>query len=83
MYRIEVREVSKRYGRLRVLRKMQAEVHSGQVLVASEQWSAELDSGENPISKGDQVKVVKVDGLRLVVRASDPSKSAAVDADPG
>ncbi len=40
----------------------------GQVQVQSEQWSAELAEGESPISSGQRVQVVALDGLRLIVR---------------
>jgi membrane-bound serine protease (ClpP class) len=40
----------------------------GLVQVASEEWSAELASGEEIIPRGARVQVVEVDGLRLVVR---------------
>lgn len=41
---------------------------NGQVQVASELWSAELAEGESTIHQGERVQVVRVDGLRLVVR---------------
>ena len=41
---------------------------TGMVQVASEQWSAELASGTAPVPQGSQVEVVKVSGLRLIVR---------------
>jgi membrane-bound serine protease (ClpP class) len=41
---------------------------SGQVQVAGELWSADLAEGSRKIHKGDQVEVVKVEGLRLKVR---------------
>jgi len=41
---------------------------SGQALLQSELWTAELDEGEGPIRPGEKVKVVAVDGLRLKVR---------------
>jgi membrane-bound serine protease (ClpP class) len=40
----------------------------GQVLLASELWTAELIDGESSVSAGDRVQVVSVDGLRLFVR---------------
>lgn len=46
---------------------------SGQVQVASELWSAELAEGEDPIEMGERVQVVRVLGLRLVVKKSDPN----------
>jgi membrane-bound serine protease (ClpP class) len=41
---------------------------AGQVLVHSEQWSAELVEGEKRIKKGQDVEVVEIKGLRLKVR---------------
>jgi membrane-bound serine protease (ClpP class) len=41
---------------------------AGQVLVGSEQWSAEKSPDSPPIRKGDVVEVVEVRGLRLIVR---------------
>jgi membrane-bound serine protease (ClpP class) len=41
----------------------------GIVQVAGEQWSAALVEGEGPIRRGERVVVVRVDGLRLIVRA--------------
>jgi membrane-bound serine protease (ClpP class) len=41
---------------------------SGQVQVAGELWSAEAVEGSRKIHKGDQVEVVKAEGLRLKVR---------------
>jgi membrane-bound serine protease (ClpP class) len=40
----------------------------GQVQVQSELWSAELAEGADPIKSGEKVEVVKVEGLRLMVR---------------
>jgi membrane-bound serine protease (ClpP class) len=40
----------------------------GQVLLASELWTAELIDGEGSVSAGDRVEVVNLDGLRLLVR---------------
>jgi len=40
----------------------------GQVKTLSELWSAELAEGSGTIHKGEQVEVVKVDGVRLRVR---------------
>jgi len=42
----------------------------GQVQLQSEQWSAELAEGADPVEAGEKVEVVRVDGLRLVVRKS-------------
>jgi membrane-bound serine protease (ClpP class) len=41
---------------------------AGQVQVESELWTAEPAAGSPEISKGDRVEVVRVSGLRLVVR---------------
>jgi membrane-bound serine protease (ClpP class) len=41
---------------------------SGQVQVASEQWTADLAPGEQEIRRGAQIEVVQVVGLRLVVK---------------
>ena len=41
---------------------------SGQVQVDSELWSAEKAEGSESIGKGDKIEVVKVDGLKLVVK---------------
>lgn len=40
----------------------------GQVQVAGEQWTAELLAGEPEISRGSPIEVMRVNGLRLVVR---------------
>jgi len=44
---------------------------SGQVMVASEQWTADLAPGGASIQRGDLVEVVRVSGLRLVVKKVD------------
>lgn len=41
---------------------------AGQVQLGSELWSAETAEDSDPIGKGDNVEVVKVEGLRLKVR---------------
>jgi membrane-bound serine protease (ClpP class) len=41
---------------------------NGQVQVDSELWSAEKAEGSESISKGDRIEVVKMDGLKLVVK---------------
>ena len=41
---------------------------AGQVQVDSELWSAEKSDGSDAIRKGDKIEVVKVDGLKLVVK---------------
>jgi membrane-bound serine protease (ClpP class) len=40
----------------------------GQVQVDSELWSAEKADESDSISKGDKIEVVKMDGLKLVVK---------------
>jgi membrane-bound serine protease (ClpP class) len=54
----------------------------GVVLVASEEWSAR--SAGEPIAKGHAVRVLRVDGLRLVVEPTGdeaPASSGAAEAD--
>ena len=41
---------------------------SGQVQVESELWTAEAAADSEAIRKGDRIKVVEVNGLRLIVR---------------
>jgi membrane-bound serine protease (ClpP class) len=41
---------------------------SGKVQAAGELWSAEAEDGSEEIQQGDKIKVVKVEGLRLIVR---------------
>lgn len=41
---------------------------TGQVQLASEQWTAELIDGQENITAGDQVEVIRVEGIRLIVR---------------
>jgi membrane-bound serine protease (ClpP class) len=41
---------------------------AGQVQVDSELWSAEKSDDSDSIGKGDRIEVVKVDGLKLIVR---------------
>jgi len=41
---------------------------TGQVQVGSELWTAEPVPGADLIRKGDKVEVVRVEGLRLIVR---------------
>jgi membrane-bound serine protease (ClpP class) len=41
---------------------------AGQVQVNSELWSAEKSDDSDSIRKGDKIEVVKIDGLKLVVR---------------
>jgi membrane-bound serine protease (ClpP class) len=40
----------------------------GTVQVGGELWSAELERGQQAISKGEKIEVVKVDGIHLRVR---------------
>lgn len=42
---------------------------SGMVHVAGELWTASIELGAEPIRTGERVEVVKVDGLKLVVRS--------------
>ncbi len=42
---------------------------SGMVHVAGELWTASIEPGAEPIQAGERVEVVKVDGLKLVVRS--------------
>jgi membrane-bound serine protease (ClpP class) len=44
---------------------------TGQVQSGAELWTAELAEGQGKIQKGERVKVVSVDGLRLKVRKTD------------
>ncbi len=41
---------------------------SGVVQVAGEQWSASLEAGERPLKAGDKIRVVRVEGVRLIVK---------------
>ena len=41
---------------------------SGRVQLASEEWTAELAPGEEPISQGAKVEVVGAKGVRVVVK---------------
>jgi membrane-bound serine protease (ClpP class) len=41
---------------------------TGQVQSGAELWSAELDEGQGRIIRGDKVQVVKVEGLKVIVR---------------
>ena len=47
----------------------------GSVHVAGELWSAEVVEGDQPIKAGEKIVVVEVQGLRLLVRASDNKES--------
>jgi membrane-bound serine protease (ClpP class) len=47
----------------------------GRIHVAGELWSAKLDKGASPISEGQSVRVVNVDGLRLLVRPENETAS--------
>jgi len=40
----------------------------GSVYLAGELWTAELEAGEQPVTKGESVVVVRVEGLHLIVR---------------
>lgn len=41
---------------------------TGQVQAAGELWSAAVENGEGRIKKGEAIKVVKVEGLKVIVR---------------
>jgi membrane-bound serine protease (ClpP class) len=43
----------------------------GEVHLASEMWTAELEPGSPPVGEGEEVEVVSVDGLRLKVRKKE------------
>ena len=44
---------------------------SGSVQVGGELWTAELEEGSPELYAGDRIKVVRVEGLRLIVRKSE------------
>jgi len=44
---------------------------TGSVQVRGELWSAELEDGSSFVSSGTRVEVVKVDGLRVIVRKAE------------
>ena len=44
---------------------------SGEVHLASELWTAELEPGSPPVGEGDEVEVVSVEGLRLRVKKKE------------
>lgn len=48
---------------------------SGIVHVAGELWTASIELGAEPIRTGERVEVVKVDGLKLVVRSKKVESS--------
>ena len=56
-------------GRRGVVRDDLAPV--GTVQVAAELWSAEVERGQEPIPTGARVQVVRVEGVRLIVRKID------------
>jgi membrane-bound serine protease (ClpP class) len=41
---------------------------TGQVQSGAELWTAELDEGQGRIDQGEKVQVVKVEGLKVIVR---------------
>jgi membrane-bound serine protease (ClpP class) len=41
---------------------------AGQVQAAGELWSAEVENGEGKIKKGEAIKVMRVEGLKVIVR---------------
>jgi len=58
-------------GRLGRARTAITSRSSGQVNLASELWSAELEPGSPDVAAGEVVEVVSVEGLRLRVRKAD------------
>lgn len=62
-------------GRTGVVRSALAP--AGMVQVAGELWSAEVETGAPAVAEGERVEVVRVQGLRLVVR---PAPKGTVDA---
>lgn len=46
----------------------------GNAQVGGELWSADLAEGEDPIAAGERIEVVRVNGLRLVVRRATASR---------
>jgi len=46
---------------------------SGSVHLHSEEWTAELENGEGVLPRGARVEVVRVEGIRLIVRPVDES----------
>jgi membrane-bound serine protease (ClpP class) len=43
---------------------------TGQVQTGAELWSAELEEGQDRIARGEKVQVVRVEGLKVIVRKS-------------
>jgi membrane-bound serine protease (ClpP class) len=43
---------------------------TGQVQSGAELWSAELEEGQGRINRGEKVQIVKVEGLKIIVRKS-------------
>jgi membrane-bound serine protease (ClpP class) len=41
---------------------------TGQVQTGAELWSAELDAGQDRIARGEKVEVIRVEGLKVIVR---------------
>jgi membrane-bound serine protease (ClpP class) len=48
---------------------------NGVVQVAGEQWSASLEAGERPLKAGEKVKVVRVEGVRLIVKPLEENET--------
>jgi membrane-bound serine protease (ClpP class) len=48
----------------------------GSVHVFSEEWTAELEGGEGTLPRGARVEVVRVEGIRLIVRAAEEAKTS-------
>jgi membrane-bound serine protease (ClpP class) len=58
-------------GRTGVARSTITSHSPGLVQLAGEEWTAELAEGEEPITNGARVLVVRVEGLRLIVRRAE------------
>ena len=58
-------------GRIGFARSEISSKSTGLVQLASEEWTAELAEGEGAIPRGARVEVVRVEGLRLVVRRAE------------
>jgi membrane-bound serine protease (ClpP class) len=44
---------------------------NGSVQVGGELWTAELEEGSPMLYAGDRIKVIRVEGLRLIVRQAE------------
>jgi membrane-bound serine protease (ClpP class) len=56
-------------GRLGVVRSDLSP--KGSVQVGGELWSAELEGGRGKLTAGTRIEVVRMDGLRLIVRKTE------------